>query len=309
MVETIRTVMSVESAETIDQALASLKEMEERLAKLESENSKLKATKQGLMSDLKKRKSVDSFLKVAGIELKADASEEDIAEQIAALRAPAASEAGQASTDTSLLSQQPSTTSQPPQEQPSVNQQPNSQPTPSDAMNAAVESRLASLQQQNEKLGQLLQQITKERDEERSQRREARLEQKILDELAKAECRRPSHLFKLERENFDLLDDGDTVMYKVGDELLPLRDAVSRLKADDEYSVYFNGSGATGSGLAPSRSSSPVVTNNPFATGSVNATQAASLMTDKPEQARQLINQARAAGKLDPTMERVFGGG
>jgi hypothetical protein len=301
--------MPPESVESLDQALASIGELEERLAKIESENSKLKATKQGLMSDLKKRKTVDSFLKVAGIELKADATEEEIAEKIVSLRSPSTSEASEQESNSLQLSQQLSAPPQPTQEPPSVSQPPSPQPTPSDAMNAAVESRLASLQQQNEKLGQLLQQITKERDQERSQRREARLEQKILDEFSRADCRRPSHLLKLERENFDLLDDGDTVMYKVGDELLPLRDAVARIKGDDEYSVYFNGSGATGSGLAPSRTSSPVATNNPFATGSVNATQAASLMTDKPEQARQLINQARAAGKLDPTMDRVFGVG
>lgn len=302
MVQIIRTVMPPESVENLDQALVSIGELEERLARIESENSKLKATKQGLMSDLKKRKTVDSFLKVAGIELKADATEEEIAEKIASLRSPLISE----SSEQDNL-QQLSTPPQPAQEPLSVPQPLSPQPTPSDAMNAAVESRLASLQQQNEKLGQLLQQITRERDEERSQRREARLEQKILDELSRADCRRPSHLLKLERENFDLLDDGDTVMYRVGDELLPLRDAVVKIKGDEEYSPYFNGSGATGSGLAPSRSSSPIAANNPFATGSVNATQAALIMTDKPEQARQLINQARAAGKLDPTMDRVFG--
>jgi hypothetical protein len=308
LAETIRTVMSVESVESLDQALASIKELEERLGKLESENSKLKATKQGLMSDLKKKKAVDSFLKVAGIDLKADSTEEDIAEQIASLRAPVAAPAGQSADDSTDSAEASSSSAQPSQEQPPVSQQ-QPQSTPSDAMNAAVEAKLTSLQKQNEKLGQLLQQITKERDQERAQRREARLEQKILDELAKAECRRPRHLFKLERENFDLLDDEDTVMYKVGDELLPLRDAITKLKGDDEYSVYFNGSGATGSGLAPSRASAPIAANNPFAAGSVNATQAAAMMAEKPEQARQLINQARAAGKLDPTMDRVFGVG
>lgn len=301
--------MSAESVETLDQALASIKELEDRLGKLESENSKLKATKQGLMSDLRKRKTVDSFLKVAGIELKPDATEEEIAERIASLRVPAAGESAETIGDSTQPTTQPSASSQSPQEQPPVSQQSSSQPTPSDVMSAALEGKLTSLQRQNEDLARLVQQITKERDEERAQRREARLEQKILDELAKAECRRPRHLFKLERENFDLLDDEDTVMYKVGDELLPLRDAITKLKGDEEYSVYFSGSGATGSGLSPSRASAPLVANNPFATGSVNATQAAMIMSEKPEQARQLINQARAAGKLDPTMAKVFAEG
>jgi hypothetical protein len=287
--------------ETVEEANAALEELNEKLRKFESENSKLKATKQGLMADLKKKKSVDSFLKVAGIELAPEMSEEEIAERIAGLRAPAPAEA-EAPAPVQLQQQASEQSSQ----EPAVPPQPNQQPTPADAMSAALEGKLTSLEKQNKDLARLVQQITKERDEERSQRRAARLEQKILDELARAECRRPSHLFKLERENFDLLDDEDTVMYRVGEDLVPLRDAISKLKDDEEYSVYFNGSGATGSGLAPSRSSSPVATNNPFATGSVNATQAAMLMSEKPEQARQLINQARAAGKLDPTMAKVF---
>jgi hypothetical protein len=283
--------------ENLEEANAAFDELQERLSKSESENSKLKATKQGLIADLKKKKSVDSFLRVAGIELKPDAAEEEIAEQIAALRTPAPSgdEATPPPDPLQAASPDPSTPSQP-----------GSPPTPADAMSAALQGKLASMEKQNESLAKLVQQITQERDEERAQRREARLERKILDELAKAECRRPSHLFKLERENFDLLDDGDTVMYRVGEELMPLRDAISKLKDDEEYSVYFNGSGATGSGLPPGRATSHVAMNNPFAVGSVNATQAAALFNDKPEQAKQLIGQARAAGKLDPTMAKVF---
>ena len=127
----------------LDQALASIKELEERLGKLESENSKLKATKQGLMSDLKKRKTVDSFLKVAGIELKPDATEEEIAEQIASLRVPVAGESAETIGDSAQSATQLSSSSQPPQEQPPVSQQPSSQPpTPSDVMSAALEGKL-----------------------------------------------------------------------------------------------------------------------------------------------------------------------
>lgn len=309
MGQTISTLMPpTEQVEDFDQALASIKELEERLGKLESENSKLKATKQGLMSDLRKKKAVDSFLKVAGIELTADTSEDEIAERIASLRAaPATTDS--ATPEPGTTPQPDQSSQQPPSDQPPVSSTPSPQPTPSDAMSAALEGKLASLEKQNKDLARLVQQITQERDEERARLRETTLEQRIIDELTKADCRRPKHLFKLEKENFDLLDDQDTVMYKVGEELMPLRDAIAKLKEDDEYSMYFSGSGASGSGLPPSRSSAPVASNNPFATGTVNATQAALMMTEKPEQARQLINQARAAGKLDPTMEKVFGGG
>lgn len=298
----------------LEQALAAIEELKTRVETLETEKkgldtevSKLRASKQGLMSDLKKRKNVVSFLKVAGIELKDDASEEEIAEQIAALKAPAAAPSGDAGESAATGGEQGATgQQQPAQQQPAQGQ---GQPSPSDVMTAAVESKLNSLQQQNQKLASLLDEITKDRDREREQRRQARIEQEVMAALAKAECRRPHHLLKLERENFDLIEEenGESmVVFKAGDEMIKVGDAVARLKEDDEYSPYFNGSGATGSGMAPNRTTSPVITNNPFAVGSVNATEAAKLYNDNPERAKQLINQARSAGKLDATLGRVF---
>lgn len=299
----------------LEQALAELETLKGELKtakgeneKLAKENVSLKATKQGLMTDLKKKKSVDAFLKVAGIELSPETSEEEIAEQIAALKAPAPASAvassEPAASSTAQGGEQASTGQQ------QSNQQPQGQATPSDAMNAAVNAELQALKKQNESLVKMVSTIEKERDEEREQRRQAKLERKVLDELARPEvkCIRPSHLLKLERDNFDILDD-ETVVYKVGDDMLPLRDAIAKLKEDSEYSPYFGGSGATGSGLPPSRTTSTVATNNPFATGTVNATEAAKLFNENPDKAKQLISQAQGAGKLDPTMARVFGQG
>lgn len=295
--------MSVDSVENLDQALVALKEMQDRMDKLENENTKLKASKQGLLSDLKKRKNVDNFLKVAGIQLDQDASEEDIAEQIASLRGAQAGDGGDSAGDSADSGQASSSGQQQPPAQPQGQFQ---QQTPSDAMNAAVKAEIASLRRQNDEQKKLLREITEERDKERSRRRDARLEQKIMDELSKVDCRRPRHLYKLERENFRLLDDEETVVYGSEDDPISLRDAISRLREDDEYSVYFNGSGATGSGLSPARSIAYTSNNNPFAVGSSNATQAADLMNKNPDKARRLMNEARAAGKLDPVMARAF---
>lgn len=290
--------------ENLEQALAAMKDLESRMNSLESENAKLKATRQGLQADLKKKKAVDSFLKVAGIELSQDMTEEDIAEKIVSLRSAQGQGDDQGEQGDPLNPQFPS--QQPPQGVQQVPQQQQGYQQPSDAVDAAIKAQIASLKRQNEEQKKMLQQITEERDKERERRRAARLEQKVMDELSKVDCRRPNHLYKLERENFRLLDDEETVVYGSQDEPIALRDAISRLREDDEYSVYFNGSGATGSGLSPARTIAYTSSNNPFAAGSANATQAAELFNKNPDKARRLMNEARAAGKLDPVMGRAF---
>lgn len=290
--------------ENLEQALAAMKDLESRMNSLESENAKLKATRQGLQADLKKKKAVDSFLKVAGIELSQDMTEEEIAEKIVSLRSAQSQGDDQGEQGDPLNPQFPS--QQPPQNAQQPPQQQQGYQQPSDAMDAAIKAQIASLKRQNEEQKKMLQQITEERDKERERRRAARLEQKVMDELSKVDCRRPNHLYKLERENFRLLDDEETVVYGSQDEPIALRDAISRLREDDEYSVYFNGSGATGSGLSPARTIAYTSSNNPFAAGSANATQAAELFNKNPDKARRLMNEARAAGKLDPVMGRAF---
>jgi hypothetical protein len=285
--------------ENLDQALAALKDLESRMNAVESENVKLKATRQGLQSDLKKKKAVDSFLKVAGIELSQDMTEEEIAEKIVSLRSPRPESQSDGEEGEETQQQRPQSTQQQPQ-------QPQNYQQPSEAMDTAIKAQIASLKRQNEEQKKMLHQITEERDKEREQRRAARLEQKVMDELSKVDCRRANHLFKLERENFRLLDDEETVVYGSQDEPMGLRDAISRLREDDEYSVYFNGSGASGSGLSAARTIAYTSGNNPFASGSVNATQAAELFTKNPDKARRMMNEARAAGKLDDVMARVF---
>lgn len=290
--------------ENLEQALAAMKDLEGRMNSLESENAKLKATRQGLQADLKKRKAVDSFLKVAGIELSQDMTEEEIAEKIVSLRSGQPPEGQSGEGEGSLNPQFPP--QQPPQGAQQPPQQQQGYQQPSDAMDAAIKAQVASLKRQNEEQKKMLLQITEERDKERERRRAARLEQKVMDELSKVDCRRPNHLYKLERENFRLLDDEETVVYGSQDEPIALRDAISRLREDDEYSVYFSGSGATGSGMSPARTIAYTSSNNPFASGSANATQAADLFNKNPDKARRLMNEARAAGKLDPVMGRAF---
>ena len=148
-------------------------------------------------------------------------------------------------------------------------------------------------------------QLENERNQEREKRRESKLERFVTDELSKAECRRPSHLYKLMKEKFRLLDDESTVVFGSEDDPVSLRDAVTKLRDDEEFAVYFAGSGATGSGMTTTRAAATTYSNNPFSKDSVNATKAAELLQKDPDKAKRLMNEARLAGKLDPVLGRA----
>jgi len=277
--------VSAQVPETLEDALAAIQALQKRTETIESESAKLKATNQGLLKDLKKKKTIDSFLKVAGIELTDDLDEEAIADRIAGLRKKEDSEDGQPE----------------PQGQ---QQQPQGQ-TPADAMNEAMKAQFASLRKELTDLRKTNEQLENERNQEREKRRESKLERFVTDELSKAECRRPSHLYRLMKERFRLLDDESTVVFGSEDDPVSLRDAVTKLRDDEEFAVYFAGSGATGSGMTTTRASTTTYSNNPFSKDSVNATKAAELLQKDPDKAKRLMNEARLAGKLDPVLGRA----
>ena len=277
--------MTEHTPETLEDALAVIQALQKKAGELESESTKLKATKEGLLKDLKKKKTIDSFLKVAGIELSDDLDEDAIAERIAG------------------LAKKPESTAPEAQQQPSS---PASEQTPSDAMSEALKAQFTSLRKELADLRKVNESLENERNQEREKRRENKLERFVTDELSKVECRRPSHLYKLLKEKFRLLDDESTVVYGSEDDPVSLRDAVSRLREDEEFAVYFAGSGATGSGMTTSRSATPSYSNNPFSKDSLNATKAAEILQKDPDKAKRLISEARIAGKLDPVLGRAL---
>jgi hypothetical protein len=268
--------VSAQVPETLEEALAAIQALQKRTETIESESAKLKATNQGLLKDLKKKKTIDSFLKVAGIELTDDLDEDAIADRIAGLRKKEDGDEGRSE----------------PQDQ-QQQQQPQGQ-TPADAMTEAMKAQFASLRKELTDLRKTNEQLENERNQEREKRRESKLERFVTDELSKAECRRPSHLYKLMKERFRLLDDESTVVFGSEDDPVSLRDAVTKLRDDEEFAVYFAGSGATGSGMTTTRAATTTYSNNPFSKDSVNATKAAEM------------NEARLAGKLDPVLGRAL---
>lgn len=277
--------MTEHTPETLEDALALIQALQKKTGELENESTKLKATKEGLLKDLRKKKTIDSFLKVAGIELTDDLDEEEIADRIASLSKKSESAAPE--------NQQQSSGA-------------GSEQTPSDAMNEALKAQFTSLRKELSDLRKVNESLENERNQEREKRRENKLERFVTDELAKVECRRPSHLYKLLKEKFRLLDDEGTVVYGSEDDPVSLRDAVSRLREDEEYAVYFAGSGATGSGMTTNRSATPSYSNNPFSKDSLNATKAAEILQKDPDKAKRLISEARIAGKLDPVLGRAL---
>ena len=271
--------MTIQQPESLEEALAVIEALKKQTNSIESETAKLKATNEGLIKDLKKKQSVDRFLKVAGVELNDDVDDDAIVELFKTFKAQ----------------------SQPQEAQQAAPSAPQGQ-APSDAMDEAVKAQFTSLRKEISDLRKLNEDLEKERNNEREKRRESKLERMVTDELAKAECRRPSHLFKLMKENFRLLDDESTVVYGPEHDPIALRDAVTRFRDDEEFSVYFAGSGATGSGMTTTRGATTTYTNNPFSKDSLNVTKAAEIIQKDPEKAKRLANEARMTGKLDPVL-------
>lgn len=275
--------MTIQQPESLEEALAVIEALKKQTNTIESETAKLKATNEGLIKDLKKKQAVDRFLKVAGVELNEEVDDDAIVELFKTFRSQA--------------------NAQEPQQQASAPQQGQ---TPSEAMDEAVKAQFTSLRKEISDLRKANEDLEKERNAEREKRRESKLERMVTDELAKAECRRPSHLFKLMKENFRLLDDESTVVYGPEHDPIALRDAVTRFRDDEEFSVYFAGSGATGSGLTTTRSATTTYANNPFSKDSLNVTKAAEIIQKDPEKAKRLANEARMAGKLDPVLANAM---
>ena len=270
--------------ETLEEAIALIQELDKKAGDLENEQAKLKSTNQGLLKDLKKKKTVDSFIKVAGLDLSGDLDEEVLAERLAPILKAA-------------------TAPPEPQGQPPAAPQGQS---PSDTMDEAVKAQFASLRTELENLRKTNEKLEKEKNEERDKRRQNKLESFVTDELAKVQCDRPKHVYKLLQEKFRLLDDENTVVFGSEQDPVSLRDAVNKLREDEEFAIYFRGSGATGSGMTTNRAPAPTYTNNPFSKDSANATAAARLLSEDPDKAKRLIQDARLAGKLDPVISRAL---
>lgn len=268
----------------------SVEELQAKLGESEAKLQALERTKTGLLTDLQKRKGVERLVRAAGIDLSSENVEDQIAELLAAKAAPE--------------------TAVPPLAAPvapvSASGETQAVATPSTAVEEAMRAQLASMQKQMDKLNDKLQQTEKEKQQERKARLDEFKRSIVMQELEKAGCKRPAHVYALQGNQFRLLDDNETVVYGSEESPVNVSDAVSNLEKDDEYSIYFPGVVASGSGLPTSRSSMPV-NDNPFTKSGANATKAAEIINRDKSYAQRLVQQARARGDVDPILARAVG--
>lgn len=268
----------------------SVEELQAKLGESEAKLQALERTKTGLLTDLQKRKGVERLVRAAGIDLSSENVEDQIAELLAAKAAPE--------------------TAVPPLAAPvapvTASGETQAVATPSTAVEEAMRAQLASMQKQMDKLNDKLQQTEKEKQQERKARLDEFKRSIVMQELEKAGCKRPAHVYALQGSQFRLLDDNETVVYGSEESPVNVSDAVSNLEKDDEYSIYFPGVVASGSGLPTSRSSMPV-NDNPFTKSGANATKAAEIINRDKSYAQRLVQQARARGDVDPILARAVG--
>lgn len=268
----------------------SVEELQAKLGESEAKLQALERTKTGLLTDLQKRKGVERLVRAAGIDLSSENVEDQIAELLAAKAAP------EMAVPPLAAPVAPVTASGETQ----------AVATPSTAVEEAMRAQLASMQKQMDKLNDKLQQTEKEKQQERKARLDEFKRSIVMQELEKAGCKRPAHVYALQGSQFRLLDDNETVVYGSEESPVNVSDAVSNLEKDDEYSIYFPGVVASGSGLPTSRSSMPV-NDNPFTKSGANATKAAEIINRDKSYAQRLVQQARARGDVDPILARAVG--
>lgn len=275
---------------TPEELQAKLQEAEAKLQEAQAKADTLERSRSGLLSDLQKRKGIERLAKAAGIDLASDDAEDQIADLLA-------SKAGAGGADGGLPAgggTQPATQSQ----AAAGGSGEGSAVSPSSAVEEALKAQLASVQKQVDQLNKKLVQTEQEKLEERRARFEEYKRSLVMSELEKAGCKRPAHVYALQGSNFRLLDDGQTVVYGSEENPVNVQDAISNLEKDDEYSIYFPGVLASGSGLPTSRASVQM-NDNPFTKSGANATRASEIIARDKALAQRLVQQARARGDVD----------
>lgn len=248
-------------------------------AKLIAESSgreKLESKREELLTEVKKLKRVDRALSAAGIDPNSDDLEDRVAQ---------------------LLQRQ------------LIDAKPDPEKSPEITADPVLKAEIAKLTRQLEAMAQKTEEAEKREQAAVAKQREDKIERLVVDALSKGKCTRPSHVFKLKKNEFRLSDDGETVLWGSDWDPKTLSDLADSLKDDDEFDIYFTGSGLSGSGLGTKNSqpgTSAANGRNPFSTDSLNRTEAAKIFQREPEKAKRLMAEARSAGKLEPSLGKFL---
>jgi len=182
-----------------------------------------------------------------------------------------------------------------------------------ESLNPEVRAQLAEMSRQMQQMADELK-LSKQREQEAIERqRTDRVERTAIEALTGAGVERAGHLLRLiqldPKYRLSLGSDGASVIGGSDtDSYFTLSEVVDRLKKDDDYSYFFPGRGSSSSGMGMGAGSGGQRTgtggSNPFRTDSQNATEASRLLMEKPDQARKLMTEANAVGKLAPVFKR-----
>lgn len=176
-----------------------------------------------------------------------------------------------------------------------------------------LRSALNRLNTQVEELKTESETLKQEKAEMSAKERKNEIEKGVLKHLESTGagvCLAASKLFALNKNSFELAEDGKTVLWKDGDDLKTLEDFAMASASNPEDSIFWAGKGSSGVGQIPGSSGNAQTrratsTNNPMEVGG-NLTEATRIIKRDPKNAERLIAEARSKGKLMPAIANMM---
>lgn len=261
-----------------------LDELAAKNVELTGSVGRLEAKREELLKETKRRKNLDRVLKAIDIDVDSDEAEAALLQKL--------SVGLEDKLEAAKLATTPSAPGAPAPTNESLE------------MKSQLKLMAKKLQAMEEEAKQ-----AKVREQEAIEKRKRDLvELKVKEAFQKLGCIQPAHLYKLQSGAFRLSEDGETVIGGSEHDPRSLEDAIESLKDDQEFSMYFRGNGASGSGMAKGQGGfGGQSLKNPFRTDQLNVTEASVIFSKDPEKAKRLILEARSAGKLDPRLASLAG--
>jgi len=275
---------AAEFLESIKAAAAAQKQLDAE----KTEKGKLLSKKNELLAEVKKLKPVRAAAIELGIDLQEDGAEARLVDLIRNTKKPL-----EDLTDSDDDSD-PDTASK--------------KPATGKGSKDEFDRALQRLQKQLESVNQQLDTERKEKEEIKKRNLERMKMQKVVSAMAAAGVEEfPEQLYELTKNKFRLESESEDAEVVGGDEYepVPLDTLLGNLRDSKEYKRFFSGSGRTGSGMLPNETRT-AASKNPFRTDHFNQTECTMILSTNKDKAKKLVAEARAAGKLDPTMAKVL---
>jgi len=170
-------------------------------------------------------------------------------------------------------------------------------------INPEISQQISRMQTQIENLNTALATAEKEKADKDKKYLETVKKNKALKLLSDMGCERPEHVFLLTQDKYELK--GEELIG--GDEYdpVPIDTVFGNLRSSEEFGIYFRGSGKSGTGLQPNSQAGHASMNNPFRADNFNGTEVGRIIKENPQKAHRLLQEARAAGKLEPALEKL----